>query len=204
MEIQQANWITRARKAAGAKGPAQVSLLEDVNQMTIVANLDTPEFDWLGGVLDFVATAVVAPVAAQFTQFSLFNPAGSGMLAYLTKVELRAGAPSDVQDSRLDADTALAVINNIQPTDFRTPRLTTTQSILIGRAAAAAALPAGIVPLTTFTPPSAGGTGIFDRSYIIPPGRGYFVSINTVNVGANLNFFWKERPAESGELGLGT
>lgn len=202
MLIQASNWIARARRAAGAKGPAQTDLLEDVNQMVQVADLDTPEFDFLGGVKRICATANVPAVAAQNSCVSLFNPAGTGMLAYLYAIELVTSTAVTCTEEVGNIVSGLPAVIPFWE-DFRYGTVATGgQSSLQVQAGTTAAFPATTIVARDVT--LAATTLFLARRWILPP-FSLWVLKTPLNVTiTSINLFWKERPAESGELGLGS
>src|SRR5690242_2815096 len=97
MLIQTQLLIDKQRRLAGAKGPAQVDLNEDLQPGIQVADLEAYQYDWLGRVQRRQATVVIAAVAAQFSQVVIFNPNGSGTLCLIDRSSFNAGGASGMQ-----------------------------------------------------------------------------------------------------------
>jgi len=200
MIVQQANWLTRSRKAAGAKGPAQAELSDDFSAQVQVADLTLPEYDFLGGVKDLVLFFNQGPVAAQFTTVSLFNPASSGVLAIVDRLSCFGSAVVPVSEGFTQVDLGIALSGNLHSADFRTtPNNPALSPIVVRTGTQVAALAPQITQLEVL-----GTTLEFSRSWILAPGTGYWVQANTLNIGLSGAIFFRERSAESGELGLGT
>lgn len=194
MIIQQINWLTRARKAAGAKGPAQADLLEDINQMVLVANLDNPLDDFLGGVKQFASGFSQAAVAAQLSHASLFNPLNSGILVFLHHISVSC-SPSGSLQTRLNA---------VDPVGFGAVAPVATDqrwgSTIPAGAITRFGAQAGAIGTAweTFVGQAA-GSDQWEKWLVIPPGTGVVLSTVAVNTALNGTWWWKERPPESGE-----
>jgi hypothetical protein len=208
MRIQQVNWLNRGRKAAGAKGPAQADLLEDLGQNVQVADLDRFDFDFLGGVKDMVMPFSAGAVAAQFTQISIFNPAGSGVLGFLDFMELFANTVTMLcTEGIISADPGAGLGAQFTPYHFdqrfgaTVPAVGDISSFICRQGTLAAPVTGNIVGrvLTVFNVLSA-----YPRRIVLAPGTGYTIIGNVVNQAFTGNIWWRERVAESGELGLGS
>lgn len=204
MLIQQTNWITRLRKAAGAKGDAQVELDPNISAFALVSNLDTPEFDFPGGVKQMIVTVSQGAVAAQSSIISLFNPAGSGVLGVLDVLELAhptAAAIVTISGGFIYVDTGGGLVG-AAPQDQRWGSQVTGIATLQVRAGTSAVNP--ITNLASrFNVLGAQTNFPFQRRIVLPPATG-FALVSPVNTAFTADLQWKERPAESGELGLGT
>lgn len=207
MKTQEGNWITRARKAAGAKGPAQAEVLEDIGQNLQVADLDKFEYDWCGAVRHLKVSAPAGPVAAALSRVTIFNPAGSSVLAFIDQIEIVSGGAGNLQvdGGFIYADTADAVLG-VLPHDTRwfltTPPPVGGLSTVIVRAGTNAA-----DPITTRTDryavQSLANASVFARRIVLAPGTGYALVHQTVNTALRVDLYVKERIAASGELSQG-
>lgn len=203
MQVQQGNWITRARKAAGGKGPAQVDLLDDVNQMVQVDDLSTWKFDALGGVKQMVMPFSGGAVAAQISSCSIFNPPGSGLLGFVDYVELYANTASLL---------CTEIITTADPTTLSTVFTPYHADQRFGTAILSVGDISSFIcrvgTLATQVPGNVTGRVLallnaqsqYPRRFVLPPGSGYAISGNVVNTAFTGNIYWSERPAESGEL----
>lgn len=204
MIVQQGNWITRARKAAGAKGPAQVDLLDDINQMVIVDDVSTWEFDALGGAKQMVAASATGPIAAQVNGLQIFNPIGSGIVALIYRVELMTSSASQVcEEATINVDAGGAFAPQFTPyhLDQRfgntVPAVGDISSMIV-RQSTVNAFPA-TVNLIARLFAVLGAITVLDRRVVIPPGVGYSLRTTVVNTSLTANVYWKERVLESGE-----
>jgi len=199
--IQQSNWLTRARKAAGGKGPAQAELGDDLVATVQVADLDQPEYDSLGGVRQFSFGFSQVGVAANLSFGSIFNPVGSGILAIIHRIAYSAGAVGVIQESRLSADTGGGQVS-VRPTDFRYSPNDGPSSIC--RIGVQGAVPGDPVGSTISVVGNIENQPEWPRWYVCPPGTGLVIFLTTVNVAIRGVIWFKERAAEGGELQLGT
>lgn len=211
MKTQEGNWVTRARKAAGAKGPAQAEVLEDIGQNIQVADLDRFEFDWCGGVRHGKLTASVAAVAAQLTQVSVFNPVGSGTIALIDQVEIAAGPPAGTFEVTggffYGADLANAVVG-VVPHDSRwfnntfPPSVTGLMTCVFraGTNAASAITTRTDRYMVTSIAAGNGPATVAARRIVLAPGVGYVFQHSQSNTALQVDVYVKERVAASGEL----
>jgi len=200
MIVQQANWLTRARRAAGAKGPSQVELSDDLSAIVIVANLDTPFSDWLGGVRDWSGTGQAAAVVAQFGFITLFNPLNSGIINEVYRIAFSQDVAANWLERVMDADSAGGQVAAV-PTDTRIELFDNSTSIV--RVGTSAVQPGAALAHVGSTP-ATGPDEERHRHYVLRPGRGLALVCNTVNTVCRGTFWFRERAPESGELGLGT
>lgn len=202
MITQQINWLSRARKAAGAKGPAQADLLEDLNQMVVVANLDTSDYDFLGNVRRTVMRFNVVGVAGQLTTVQAMNPPGSGLLVFVDKLEVFASANQNLNEILITADqVGLPLNTEIHFEDFRSVPNNPGISPVITRAGTqAAAIPPALT--TFFVSPTQSLIAL--RNWVLAPGTGLVLQGGGVNIGLTGQLYYRERPAESGELAAGS
>lgn len=206
MIIQQTNWLTRARKAAGAKGPAQAELGEDLQQVAQVVDLDTPEFDFLGGELNFAVNFNITGVAAQQSQVSIFNPLATGRLLVVRRISYSVSVAGQVGEFATLSDNAATgtamipidgrVTGALPPAPFVFPL-----SVAQTRAGALAAL----VTNAQWTTLQAQTTvqDEFPRWYMLPPGTGFVLATLQQNNALRGWIWYSERNLESGELGAG-
>lgn len=207
MRIQQVNWLNRGRKAAGGKGPAQAELLEDIAPQVQLADLDRYDFDFLGGVKQMVAPFSQGAVAAQAGQFTIFNPATSGIILFIDGFELTAGtATAFWTEATISADPA-GLGAQFTPYHFDqrfgnlVPAVGDISSCILRQGTLAAPVITNIISRCIAI---LNDVRFYARRVVIPPGVGWTLTANVVNQAATLNVFWRERVAESGELGLGT
>lgn len=204
MRIQQSNWITRARKGAGAKGPAQVELLEDIQQVVQVGDLTLPEYDQPGGVKRMVVSANIVPGAGQVALLSIENPIGSSIMGMIYRVEFMTLVNTTLTEALGTVSSGLA-----QQTPFHQDTRWGLGLISVGdisnmicRVGTPAGIPAN--QLISRMSSAANVPVIYNREVVLAPNSIYHITtFGQVTIQA-INVYWTERPAESGELGLGT
>lgn len=207
MKTQEGNWINRARKSAGAKGPAQAELLEDIGQNIQVVDLDRFEYDWCGAVRHLKLSAPAGPVAGQLSRVTVFNPAGSSNLAMIDQIEIVCGGAGNLQvdGGFFYADTADAIVG-LQPHDSRwfitVPPPVGGLSTVIARAGTNAVDPIQ-TRLDRFAVQALTNAAVFARRIVLAPGTGYAFVHQTVNTALRIDLYVKERIAASGELVAG-
>jgi hypothetical protein len=210
MKTQEANWVTRSRKAAGAKGPAQADVLEDIAQNLQVADLDRFEYDWCGGTRHPKLTVSVGAIAAQLAQITIFNPAGSGTIALIDQIEVAAGPPAgvfEVAGGFIYADSAFALVGTV-PHDsrwfnnvFPPPVTGLTTCIFRGGNAAASAISTRTDRFMVQAVAAGNGlASVFARRIVLAPGVGYALVHSQSNTALQADVYVKERVAASGEL----
>lgn len=204
MQIQQVNWLTRARKAAGGKGPAQADLGEDLMQVLQVADISDWQYDSLGLVKNFVLSANVPAVAAQVSAIQMVNPTGSNTLAFIDTVELLTVAALTLTMQLNFDSAALALAANLPCIqDTRLVRAFPTGGLAVVQCTAgtSAASLGGSLASRFMTVAATPIT--YPRRVVLAPG--FALTIETpVNQTLTANLLWKERSAESGEVPLGT
>lgn len=197
MIINQTNWLDRARKAGGTKGPAQADLLEDVNQMVQVADLDSWQYDFLGSVKQFASGFSQAAVAGQLSHASLFNPLNSGVLVFVHHIVLTV-VPAGFVQTRLNfVDPAGFGAQAALATDQRWGS-TLPSAAVVRFGAQVGAI--GVAWETFFAQATAADQ--WERWLVLPPGVGVVLSTVGANASLSGTWWWKERAAESGEQAI--
>lgn len=161
---------------------------------------DNPTFDFLRGVKLAAATIQQAPVAAEFSQVVLHNPAGSGtiitviaMEGWLTvdgSVEFRlgfdlpaggTGGPEVSRDTRWARGVTAALLRTVG---------------VVERSTAVAHLGTLFNTHRVLT----NTVGEFRHPVVLAPNGSAFIETAVVNILLNASFVWSERPVEDGEL----
>jgi hypothetical protein len=132
----------------------------------------------------FMGCASVAAVGAQYAQAQLRNPAGSGKILYLDRIDCQTGTAVEFSIHKVTADIGAASTNvanldhgGAAPSGEINSR---TDASLFGS-------PLGIrsaTDVTTFT---------FNPPWRIGESEDVGVSARVVNVGANFTFYWREK-----------
>jgi len=138
---------------------------------------------FLLGVLRGEATGVVAAVAAQFSGFSIFNPANSGVLIHVNTLTISSANAVEV---RLRQAAGIATPANPRVTDARWG--TAVRPAAQVGAAAEVALPPEVAQRTLFF--AAAGTLV---DYTLAPGWTLHVAVGTANVALTWTAQWDER-----------
>lgn len=198
-EVQQNRWDQTIRRASGSIGPGS-RVSETLGELFPVFDVENLPLElmllsgWtLGqGVGDKIA------VAARFSKVQLFNPATSGKLIVLTRVDLTTSAAQLLRYSL--AETALALdTGNVVARD--------TREGITG---------AGVGQMRTEDTP--GGVAAFGQFFlttnvsfpftephglfVLAPGTGITFSCTTANTTLRGNFLWRERVALESELNI--
>lgn len=200
-EIQTGRLNAILHKLLGiTEGAPAPSLAPDVFSM-LALEVDRPEWKFLAGErLCCASKYLAAGGAGQYTSFILWNPAGSGILAVVTRIfnHLGAAATYVVRANATEPSGAgyasAASYRGLR--DFRyAPSPTAKPTCLLYYQTTAS--PAGINVLGQWRI-GAGGE-IRDIDVVLPPGTGLSCENSTVNTEASVGFFWRERALEPSE-----
>lgn len=165
-----------------------------------------PEWALLRGDYLVAAHLNAGPVAGEYSNVALVNPAGSGMLAVVEEVTVYcANACLFILSRATEAVIAgtLAVQNPGYVRDSRsaTPSFVATGGPVMYQGTDAAAPFAGQLWLTEESCAAASharfGAGL---PVILSPGHGLIVEAETLNIAIRANFTWRQRKALRGEL----
>jgi len=196
-EIQQNRWDQLIRRAANVVGGgSQVNdTLNELFPTLDVENLNA-ELAILSGWRLAFGSSSLGGLAANFNIFQLFNPAASGMLVVVERVDMRVSstqtieyalsttALADFTSNRAYRDTRTGItdIPVAQPRDAQTPgNLPTFGQLALTNA-------------VTFTFTDAKGL------FVLAPGTGISFGTTVANIGMSCNWLWRERVAEPAEL----
>ena len=197
--VQDARWAEGFRRFFRGKGNYNLTLLDDV--MPIVDVIQGDVALWLElGIRRFMRLASLPGVAAQFTNFEIQNPVGSGRLLWVEWVYIPVGG--------------LALHGGAG-----------AGNVVTGRACALAGTPVASTDVRAGNPPfgdvSAGATGIATNAaatvqsnqfqvdpgiaplplnFVLPPGQSFGLSTTAVNQSLNAVISWRERHALEEEL----
>ena len=196
-EVQQNRWDQTVRRASGSIGPGSrvAETLAELFPTFDVENLPL-ELMLLSGWTLGQGVANKPAVAGRFSKIQLFNPAQSGKLIVLTRLDLFSNSTSTVRYSL--AETALTLDSgNVVARD--------TREGITG---------AGVGQMRTDD--TAGGVAAFgefitqanisflfenlDGLFVLAPGTGITFSQSIVNKSLLGNFLWRERVALQSEL----
>jgi len=196
-EIQQNRWDQLIRRTANIVSPG--SMVGDaLNELFPVLDVETlnAELAFLSGWNLAMASSTLNASVTETNHHQLFNPAGSGQIIVLERVDIRSSALVFVRF--LTTATAL--------TDF------TSNSLKRDTRAGVTAIPVGqvrdvqqvggvslvgvIVVRADVNEVIAEKKGLFT----LAPGTGVTFATVSLNVATSINFWWRERVAEPAEL----
>lgn len=168
-----------------------------------VYDVSAPPVDtlWLQGVRLCGAIAQVAAVAGQQSTFRLRNPAGSGMVVQVERLQVRASTAMEIQAGLVIVNANMATAANGSPRDSRgrIAAANATQAIPSAETSAAPLLIISGSPALIHNNGTLSST--YDVPFVITPGFAFDVVGMTVNIAMNVNVFWRERAAARSELG---
>ncbi len=196
-ELQQNRYDQLVRRLGDLKGPG--SKVNDV----ITELLPTLDVESVPGeLLALMGTRIAightkrGGVAAVFNQSQLFNPAGSGKLITLTRVDLQSGTAQDIFYGLVT--TALATDTGVAR--FRDGRFgVIAQPIGQTRFGTAGAVSPAVGIITTSSTPDQfleDENGVF----VLPPGFGAQFTCEDANTALTVGYVWRERQAEPSEF----
>ena len=200
-EIQQNRYDQLLRRVGGLIGPgSKVSeVISELFPMFDVENMPG-ELLRLAGTRLCLGGGALAGVAAESPTAVLENPAGTGMLLTLERVDIGTDTSMIVRWGVQNGFRATAVA--IGTEDFRDVReFAPDQPTANVRQISEAALPNG----TNQSRLSANRNLVLDPPNgvcVLPPGTSFEIGSGTNNVGIFYGFSWRERVAEQSELNL--
>lgn len=207
MQIQTALLIDKQRRLAGAKGPAQVELLEDLQPGVQIADLEAYQYDWLGRVQRRQAFVNIAAVAAQFSQVVIFNPSKSGTLLLIDRSTFNTGAAGGMTVGLVVAagPYGTVIAQNALSADLRwctgLPVNATTPGVGLVFAGTNAADVSAITPVFPgIAFPAAFQSVDEEWGVVLIPGTGITFVLSTVNQALRGGVWWRERPFDPAEM----
>jgi len=200
-EIQQNRYDQLIRRVGGLIGPGS-KVSEVISELFPVFDVENMpgELLRLAGTRLCIGGGFLAGVAAQASTAVLENPAGSGMLLTLERVDLASDSISTVRWGVQNGFRATAVA--IGTEDFRDVReFAPDQPTANVRQISEVALANG----TNQTRILASTAWILDPPNgvcVLPPGTSFEIGLGTNDVSIFYGFSWRERVAEQSELNL--
>lgn len=190
--------VRRLGMHGGAPAPA---LFPEISPSLVLEN-DRPEWSFLKNERLFGICDLQVGAAGEQTVGTLFNPAGSGVLAVVTRVSMSHNVASRILLS-IDNGINLGDFDTThlpQPRDGRQPfGVSTGATLFVG----SGDLVGGFNPpnpLHVFQPVAGGITEVYDQPIVLTPGTGLFWDTDTNNVQVRFGFAWRERRALGVEL----
>ena len=185
------------RRVAGLIGPGSKvnNTIGDLFPMLDVENLPA-ELYRLGGTRLCFGGGVLNPVAGQSPRAMVFNPAESGMLVTVTRVDLASNLSPifrwGVTNTSLGA--ASGSERFLDTREFTPDEPTAEVHQVASVTLAGATNQARALAATTFTLEPRNSLAV------LAPGTGFEIGVNVQNSALNFGFYWRERVAEQSEL----
>ena len=173
-------------------GPAPSPTVEPAIFPALVLENDRPEWGWLKGEIPASGRSSQIAVAGQFSCASLLNPVNSKLLIVVEAFEFNAGGSAGVFKITQQALAGTPV--TVGSRDSRVPGLRVAGQMSIGTVG-------GLAPEAPLGWTVSGGAGVFTSPIVLAPGWSFRWELATVNIAMNnAGIYWRERPAQPGEL----
>ncbi len=197
-EVQQTRWDRIVRRITGSVGPGS-RVAETIAELMPVLDVERvpPELLFLGGTRIVMGNCTVPAVPATFAYASVLNPVDSGNLIVVTQAQIYSTAADRIR---------ISLTENVAP-------VAGTQAIRDGRAGVQGVAVGRCLIDNNLGPGGIEGqlrvlaaTPVFWEDVngiaVLPPGISLLLTTSAVNTGLEVNFMWRERPAEESELSL--
>jgi len=148
--------------------------------------------------LGFSSTSQLA-LAANLNHSQIFNPANSGVIVVLERVDLLSGITQEIRYALATAGLTSTFAN-------RALRDTREGILTAPLAQIREVQQSGGIPLFGFTHVLSNNTFTLEEKkglFILGPGTGLTFATTTVNTNFKVNYLWRERVAEASELQFG-
>ena len=195
--INQNRWDQLVRRVAGLIGPGSKvnNTIGDLFPMLDVENLPA-ELYRLGGTRLCFGGGQLAASAGVAPRAMVFNPAGSGMLVTVTRVDVSSNVTLQLRWGVTNADLGAASgSERFRDTREFTPDLPTAEVHAVASVTLAGATSRSFVlSNTNFTLEPRNAIAV------LAPGTGFEIGVQGINRLLNFSFYWRERTAEQSEL----
>jgi len=200
-QIQGGRWDEFLRRLLPVKDRSIAPIVASELVGQIVVQEWEPEFYKLRNENLCMARASQAPVAAEFGHCKIRNPELTGTLVILEQIWLRAASDMVFDFATEGVEIAGFTQEETAFRDLRSGGLTA-----VGVTKADVSIDTNVAMV--------GGDSVgrvtvlaldsktLEFPVILPPGFGFIVRANTVNVGITVTFLWRERAAEPSELDI--
>lgn len=198
-ELQQNRYDKLLRRVGGLIGPgsmvndALTELFPTIDVESLNAELSLP-LDWRLGF----ASDNLGPTAGQLNLIQLFNPAASGNLVVLERVDLRTDSDQFVAYATVNAALTNVVASDVRDTreGIQNPPTAEVRDVTQVGGIANIGL---IFCQTNVIQTIEEKRGLF----VLAPGTGVTFVNAAANTSLMCSFFWRERAAEASELQFG-
>lgn len=198
-EIQQNRYDQIIRRVAGIIGPgSKVSeVITELFPMIDVEDLPA-ELLRLGGTRLCFGGGVISPVVAQAATAQLFNPADSGALVTITRVDCTASITSSIR---------WGVIIVVRGAGIGTETFRDTRDPITSRPIAQVRQETAVALATGTNQATQPGNNVFtlldpNAICVLAPGTGFEIGLTGLNINMLYSFVWRERPALGSELNV--
>lgn len=197
-EIQAARFNDLLHKLLGMKEGAPSPQISPEIQPVIVLENDRPEYDFLRNVRRGAsAGSTSSSAAAKFQQLSVVNPAGSGVIAVVTDINVMNSAHAPLVDVRLGCTVGAATGGTSRNLDLRFGNQALATSVFVEEVAAIT----GVVAYRARGPANA--SLFIPLTIVLGPGNSVFFVDITASAAAGeinqLNVAIRERAIEPSE-----
>lgn len=141
--------------------------------------------------------ASVAAVAGEVGAIKLRNPASSGVIAVVEEARFCALVSATTHLWGLAGDTDLAASGNSSVCDGRYGVTGGNSACKVSSATSSGSLLSTQIGIVRT---NANDTLLFNPRVVLPPGTGFVLQSNSVNIGILYSFVWRERAIEPSEL----
>lgn len=198
-ELQQNRYDTLLRRVGGLIGPGSKAgeILGEVFPMLDVET-DKGDLQLLGQTYSCMGGGEQTGAAGEAPRAQLINPANSGMLITITKVQIATLATATIRYGRRDIPISATIATQIFR-DFRVPIVNLPVGSIHEVSSVALANATGQFRLLGNTP-----YDLIDPNAvaILAPGTGFEIGTGTLVATIHYTFWWRERVAERSELNI--
>lgn len=195
-DLQQARYDQLIRRVGALYGGGS-KVTEVLSELFPVIEVEdtTPELIALSGWRTAWQSIERSGVALQTTACQLFNPPGSNIIASVTRLDIATFMASTVQIETQDTVFAAAGVSGLyRDTRFGVPRSTALQVRSLNNVAVGGGLRFRLLSQENFVVQDDNGIAV------LTPGFGLAIGTATDDIRLNVNFYWRERLAQTSEL----
>lgn len=186
-----------AKRLAMQTGSPTPSISPELGAGLILEN-DRSEYGYIKGELLAAGRSGASAVVGQFGYVGVTNPANSGILATVERINWQFGASHGFVKARALTLAGAPVTSGVRDTRWM-PNVGTARPVCVVSAGTTAA--AAPEPVLDYLFPT--NYGERTTEYVLRPGTHLLVELEVANIVLpTVTFVWRERMAAPGELGL--